>query len=138
MLLGWGPCSGRPLEDPGLVGEESARRAREERVRREREEALAMENRRWDWYLCKSSPPLPFTFLCPFPLPLPRIPWPISHIPRGTLAQGTFEDEADSQLAAQMNNWPERQRRWPTFARQHMGIEERKSFMRRISGRVFG
>lgn len=41
-------------------------------------------------------------------------------------------------FTAQMNHWPERQRRWPTFARQQMGIEERKSFMRRISGRVFG
>lgn len=83
-LLGWGPSSGRPLEDPGLVGEEAARRAKEERIRRERDEALALENRRWDWYLCKShGSPLP---LSSFPLPTsPLSTWHvlhhISHIP---------------------------------------------------------
>lgn len=78
MLLGWGPCSGRPLEDPGLVGEESARRARAERIRREREETLAMENRRWDWYLCKSSLLLAlyFPLRYPFPHPVLNIPCP--------------------------------------------------------------
>lgn len=54
-LVGWGPTSGRPLEDPSLVGEEAARRAREERLRRERDEALVLENRRWDWYLSEST-----------------------------------------------------------------------------------
>lgn len=45
----------RPLEDPYLVGESAARRARSERVTRENqahaEEALAREDRRWDWFL---------------------------------------------------------------------------------------
>lgn len=76
MLLGWGPCSGRPLEDPGLVGEESARRAREERIRRERDEALALENRRWDWYLCKSPFPLDRPFIPLYPLS----PFPFHHV----------------------------------------------------------
>lgn len=55
-LLGWGPTSGRPLEDPSLVGEDAARRARDERLRRERDEVLVLENRRWDWYLSKLPP----------------------------------------------------------------------------------
>ncbi|MBE3049688.1 hypothetical protein IMZ48_45770 [Candidatus Bathyarchaeota archaeon] len=50
-LLGWGPTTGRPLEDSSLVGEDAARRARDERLRRERDEILVLENRRWDWYL---------------------------------------------------------------------------------------
>lgn len=45
----------RPLEDPYLVGEEAARRARAERVARERrwdaEEEVVREERRWDWFL---------------------------------------------------------------------------------------
>ena len=44
----------RPLEDPYLVGEEAATRARRERLARERaagEEILVREDRRWDWFL---------------------------------------------------------------------------------------
>jgi hypothetical protein len=56
----------RPLEDPYLVGEEAAARARQERIARERllaedggggtgmdwgEEVLVRENRRWDLFL---------------------------------------------------------------------------------------
>ncbi|ERS98478.1 hypothetical protein HMPREF1624_05262 [Sporothrix schenckii ATCC 58251] len=45
----------RPLEDPYLVGETAARRARAERMARENnthgEEALHREDRRWDWFL---------------------------------------------------------------------------------------
>jgi hypothetical protein len=44
----------RPLEDPYLVGEEAAARARAERMERERvsgEEILIREDRRWDWFL---------------------------------------------------------------------------------------
>ena len=45
----------RPLEDPYLVGESAARRARSDRITRENqthaEEALAREDRRWDWFL---------------------------------------------------------------------------------------
>lgn len=43
----------RPLEDPYLVGEEAAARARRERLARENpgEEVLHREDRRWDWFL---------------------------------------------------------------------------------------
>ncbi|KAI0597270.1 hypothetical protein F4775DRAFT_264956 [Biscogniauxia sp. FL1348] len=44
----------RPLEDPYLVGEEAAARARRERLARENgngDEVLINENRRWDWLL---------------------------------------------------------------------------------------
>ncbi|KAJ2903371.1 hypothetical protein MKZ38_010036 [Zalerion maritima] len=45
----------RPLEDPHLVGEDEARRARERRVAREEgiqdSRALEREGRRWDWFL---------------------------------------------------------------------------------------
>jgi hypothetical protein len=42
----------RPLEDPYLVGEEAARRARAERLARETpNDVLSGENRRWDWYM---------------------------------------------------------------------------------------
>lgn len=46
----------RPLEDPYLVGETEARRARERRVAREeetnpRDRVLERESRRWDWFL---------------------------------------------------------------------------------------
>jgi len=43
----------RPLEDPYLVGEEAAERARRERLARENRgnEVLIREDRRWDWLL---------------------------------------------------------------------------------------
>lgn len=42
----------RPLEDPYLVGEEAARRARAQRLARENgDEILIRENQRWDWLL---------------------------------------------------------------------------------------
>ncbi|KAL2017367.1 hypothetical protein VTK56DRAFT_2247 [Thermocarpiscus australiensis] len=42
----------RPLEDPYLVGEEAAARARRERLARENgDEILIREDRRWDWFL---------------------------------------------------------------------------------------
>ncbi|KAL1872288.1 hypothetical protein VTK73DRAFT_1670 [Phialemonium thermophilum] len=45
----------RPLEDPYLVGEEAAARARAERLARENtEEVLQHEDRRWDWFLSQS------------------------------------------------------------------------------------
>ncbi|KAL2149822.1 hypothetical protein VTH82DRAFT_7498 [Thermothelomyces myriococcoides] len=46
----------RPLEDPYLVGEEAASRARAERLERERylgDEVLIREDRRWDWFLAQ-------------------------------------------------------------------------------------
>ncbi|KAK3298429.1 uncharacterized protein B0H64DRAFT_471719 [Chaetomium fimeti] len=48
----------RPLEDPYLVGEEAAARAREERMARENlrgggDEVLLREDRRWDWFLAQ-------------------------------------------------------------------------------------
>ncbi|KAI5925820.1 hypothetical protein F4810DRAFT_708332 [Camillea tinctor] len=44
----------RPLEDPYLVGEEAAARARRERLARESgEDILISENRRWDWFLAQ-------------------------------------------------------------------------------------
>ncbi len=42
----------RPLEDPYLVGEEAAARARRERLARENFGVLMNEDRRWDWFLC--------------------------------------------------------------------------------------
>ncbi|KKY36173.1 hypothetical protein UCDDA912_g03842 [Diaporthe ampelina] len=42
----------RPLEDPYLVGEVAAARARRERLARENtEDILHREDRRWDWFL---------------------------------------------------------------------------------------
>jgi len=58
---GEGQRAFRPQEDPWLVGEEAAERARRERLERERylgEEVLLREDRKWDWFLGK---PL---FLC--------------------------------------------------------------------------
>ncbi|TLD07175.1 hypothetical protein PgNI_10280 [Pyricularia grisea] len=44
----------RPLEDPYLVGEVAARRARAQRLARENgDEVLEMENRRWDLFLAQ-------------------------------------------------------------------------------------
>lgn len=44
----------RPLEDPYLVGEVAAARARRERLARENgEEVLHREDSRWDWFLSK-------------------------------------------------------------------------------------
>lgn len=37
---------------------------------------------------------------------------------------------------SQMNNWQERERNWSRFRRE-MDHDERKGFMRRISGRLF-
>jgi len=51
----------RPLEDPHLVGEEAARRARTERMARESagaESVLVREDRRWDWFLGGLRPPI--------------------------------------------------------------------------------
>ncbi|KAK3371987.1 hypothetical protein B0H63DRAFT_285290 [Podospora didyma] len=46
----------RPLEDPHLVGEEAAARARQERLARENgDEILIREDRRWDWFLSELS-----------------------------------------------------------------------------------
>lgn len=44
----------RPLEDPYLVGEVAAARARRERLARENgPDVLQREDRRWDWFLGK-------------------------------------------------------------------------------------
>ncbi|KAI4863487.1 hypothetical protein F4820DRAFT_372931 [Hypoxylon rubiginosum] len=46
----------RPLEDPYLVGEEAAARARQERLARQNgEDVLIREERRWDWFLGQSK-----------------------------------------------------------------------------------
>ncbi|KAI0886032.1 uncharacterized protein GGS22DRAFT_187263 [Annulohypoxylon maeteangense] len=46
------PDKVRPLEDPYLVGEEAAARARRERLARQNgDEVLYREERRWDWFL---------------------------------------------------------------------------------------
>ncbi|KAK7734741.1 hypothetical protein SLS53_007847 [Cytospora paraplurivora] len=46
----------RPLEDPYLVGEVAAARARRERMARENdEEVLHNEDRRWDWFLAQTQ-----------------------------------------------------------------------------------
>ncbi|KAK7917077.1 hypothetical protein PG985_010685 [Apiospora marii] len=46
----------RPLEDPHLVGEEAAARARRARLARENgDEILIREDRRWDWFLANLS-----------------------------------------------------------------------------------
>ncbi|KAI0130211.1 hypothetical protein BJ170DRAFT_306491 [Xylariales sp. AK1849] len=49
----------RPHEDPYLVGEEAAARARRERLAREGaafgDEVLAKEDRRWDWFLTQMN-----------------------------------------------------------------------------------
>ncbi|KAK6839633.1 hypothetical protein PG990_011248 [Apiospora arundinis] len=46
----------RPLEDPHLVGEEAAGRARRARLARENgDDILIREDRRWDWFLASLS-----------------------------------------------------------------------------------
>lgn len=61
----------RPLEDPYLVGDVAAARARRERLARENvDDVLQREDRRWDWFLGRFAEPL-------FPAvsgPLPRVP----------------------------------------------------------------
>jgi hypothetical protein len=49
----------RPLEDPYLVGEEAAARARRERLARENTDVLVSEDRRWDWFLGKCGVDIP-------------------------------------------------------------------------------
>jgi hypothetical protein len=46
----------RPLEDPSLVGEEAAERARKERLAKRGNEILLREERRWDWLIGKLFP----------------------------------------------------------------------------------
>ena len=41
------------MEDPELVGQEAADRARRERLRREGDEVLMREDKRWDWMLAQ-------------------------------------------------------------------------------------
>ncbi|KAI1764415.1 hypothetical protein GGR53DRAFT_466398 [Hypoxylon sp. FL1150] len=49
------PDKFRPLEDPHLVGEEAAARARRERLARQNgDDVLIREERRWDWFLGQS------------------------------------------------------------------------------------
>lgn len=44
----------RPLEDPHLVGEDAAMRARSQRLARENsDEILIREDRQWDWWLAQ-------------------------------------------------------------------------------------
>lgn len=44
----------RPLEDPYLVGEVAATRARQERIAREQgDDILIREDRQWDWFLAQ-------------------------------------------------------------------------------------
>lgn len=45
------PARPRPLEDPYLVGEEAAAKARRERLARENGDILVQENHRWDLFL---------------------------------------------------------------------------------------
>lgn len=72
----------RPLEDPYLVGEEAASRARAERLERERylgDEVLIREDRRWDWFLGKSFfRVVKYVFLYSFPA------FPLSSFPLNT------------------------------------------------------
>ena len=54
----------RPLEDPYLVGEVAAAKARRERIARETgEDILIQEDRQWDWLLSKSKSTLYTTTL---------------------------------------------------------------------------
>jgi len=55
----------RPLEDPYLVGEVAATRARQERVARETgEDVLIREDRHWDWFLGKFAEHREFVWCC--------------------------------------------------------------------------
>lgn len=67
----------RPLEDPHLVGEEAASRARTARLARESgDDILLTEDRRWDWFLGEFLFPCSLLShtLCPLPAPLPPNP----------------------------------------------------------------
>lgn len=88
----------RPLEDPYLVGEEAAARARRERLARENgDDVLIREDRRWDFFLGKSS-------TCSG-----------SHL----FALQDFDtDGVLSTRLAQMSDWEERERSWNKFRRE--------------------
>lgn len=65
----------RPLEDPYLVGEVAAARARRERLARENGvDVLQREDRRWDWFLgkCFCAFDIYFGNTTPPPPPPPR------------------------------------------------------------------
>ena len=69
----------RPLEDPHLVGEEAAARARRARLARENgDEILIREDRRWDWFLGTFQLYFPlltfYFFLCFFGLATEGLP----------------------------------------------------------------
>lgn len=59
----------RPEEDPHLVGEDAATRARSRRLARENgDEILVREDRQWDWWLCKLPQRAPKSMEQPRPL----------------------------------------------------------------------
>jgi len=95
----------RPLEDPYLVGEAAAERARSERLARENtEEVLILDDRRWDWFLCE----------CINPRHRPLLKYIIIFIFADIWV---FFYPPD---IAQTRDWQERERSWSQFRR---GIE---------------
>ncbi len=85
----------RPLEDPYLVGEEAAARARRERLARENGEVLFREDRRWDWFLSKSALGSRF---------LPGL------VPFIRLRARSEEREKTNPVSAQVRYWDSRER----------------------------
>ncbi|KAF5016867.1 hypothetical protein F66182_11318 [Fusarium sp. NRRL 66182] len=95
----------RPLEDPYLVGEVAAARARQERLARESgDDILIQEDRQWDWFLGESE------------------------------AMVLYHAACANMKAARMRDSDERQRSWTPYRRE-AEVGGRKKLLRRIGGR---
>ena len=149
----------RPLEDPHLVGEEAASRARRARLARESgDDILLNEDRRWDWFLGKSAlcgcqPPRPIPSSFPAQSPLTHGHPGLFELSRGTVysvqewcwlgavlrcvvlyrvMQCCVADGAP--YVAQMKDREERDRSWANFRREYESRNRRK-FARYIGRR---
>ena len=93
----------RPLEDPYLVGEVAAAKARSERLARENgDDILIREDRQWDWFLGKTPKHISLD----------------TYLLRANLLANSFP--------GQMKDWGERERSWKEFRREVDNRNHRK------------
>lgn len=116
----------RPLEDPYLVGEVAAARARRERLARENgDDVLHSEDRRWDWFLGKLlHPPPSLPTLTRRVLGTPEEPRHVRSL--------ELEHVADVLATAQTKDWEERDVSWKQFRRDMQQTTSRGRLARRI------